>query len=928
MKRPEESTDEPAGKAGTGEPAPPSGGDRAARYALGREIGRGGLGRVVEARDAELERDVAVKLVLDGVSAEMLERFLIEARVTAGLEHPNIVPVHDLVRDADGRVMLCMKRVQGRDLGSLIGALARGDDDVVKAWSRARLLRVFQDICLGIAFAHDRGVIHRDLKPSNVMIGDYGETLIVDWGLAKRRGAADSKAAPHPPRPPGRGDDVRISSAGATVVRGDGAGFTIEGSIVGTPAYMPPEQAEGRIADIDERSDIYALGAILYEMLALRPPVEGDSIDEVITRVRIGEFPAPSRRASVQPRPPAPVPPELDAICMKALALRREDRFPSARALHDDIQLFLEGVKQRERERRLADEFVARAHEAIARHGELDREIESAHEVVERGFEAALRDPLGDKAGLWSAEDREQTLRRQSTDAFTDADRNLTLALGHVREHADARHLKAGLYWDQFVLSETAGRDSDMQFYRRVVEQFDDGAFAKRLRGDGVLELRTRAFPCRCLAEGRMVAPVELNHRGYHACSGRSLAAYKGADGLPALEPAAPVRRRVHGPRCAAEDVAGAECWLFRFEEIGRLLIPCTPPGAPAGKPAPAAALDALYSPVSPFRPRGAGHYLGPTPLRDVPLPMGSYLLIVAHSRFRPCRVPIFISRCGRSAHEVTLFGEADVPAGFVAVPGGLFREQGDTLNPQSYGGKVVPVSDIFIAVHPVTCAQYAVFLNSLASVNPSQAARHSPRRSAEAGACWSGPPWAVPTIAWLAKATDAERARVSTLDLTGAPWEEDWPVAGVSWEDGMAYAAWLSEREERLFTLPHEQEWEKSARGLDHRWFPWGRHFDERWANGNRSHPGQPQPAAVHEFPHDESCYGVRGLAGNVRCACLNVPGVEYPVWRTNRGGSWGSSRGQARSSIRRIQTPQSTDPGCGIRLTSLVRVPGVDPA
>ena len=108
MKRPEESTDEPAGKAGTGEPAPPSGGDRAARYALGREIGRGGLGRVVEARDAELERDVAVKLVLDGVSAEMLERFLIEARVTAGLEHPNIVPVHDLVRDADGRVMLCM----------------------------------------------------------------------------------------------------------------------------------------------------------------------------------------------------------------------------------------------------------------------------------------------------------------------------------------------------------------------------------------------------------------------------------------------------------------------------------------------------------------------------------------------------------------------------------------------------------------------------------------------------------------------------------------------------------------------------------------------------------------------------------------------------------------------------------------------------
>ncbi|NUN51020.1 MAG: serine/threonine protein kinase, partial [Candidatus Brocadiae bacterium] len=339
------------------------------RYRLLNELGRGGLGRVVEAWDESLRRGVAIKVLHGRTSPDLEERFAREARLAARLEHPSIVPIHDFGTLEDGEggrtVFLCMKRIRGRDLEKVLWEVARGPAS--GAWTRARLLRVFQDACLGMAFAHDRGVIHRDLKPSNVMLGDYGETLIVDWGLAKElapgairdsaviEGEPVESALPPPGPEAGRrtGDSttvtggkretpaephartLRAASDREDVRHSWGANLTFAGDILGTPAYMSPEQAEGRVDEVDARSDIWALGAILYEILATRPPFVGNDVQEVIAAVRGGTVVPPSEaRAALDGRDP--VPPELDAICLRALARSRDARYQSARALHDD----------------------------------------------------------------------------------------------------------------------------------------------------------------------------------------------------------------------------------------------------------------------------------------------------------------------------------------------------------------------------------------------------------------------------------------------------------------------------------------------------------------------------------------------------------------------------------------------------------------
>jgi len=237
----------PATATATGDVAVPG-------YALGEEIGRGGMGVVYRARDVALDREVAVKLLQDRYApgSPAARRFLDEARITGQLQHPGIPPIHQAGTLPDGRPFLVMKLIKGRTL-----------DRVLEDPATTNVLAVFEAVCQAVAYAHARGVIHRDLKPANVMVGAYGEVQVMDWGLAKV--LADTAGA----------DETAEATRAVTEIRdpgGSDSGRTQAGSILGTPAFMPPEQAIGAIDQVDPRSDVFGLGAILAVILTGQPP--------------------------------------------------------------------------------------------------------------------------------------------------------------------------------------------------------------------------------------------------------------------------------------------------------------------------------------------------------------------------------------------------------------------------------------------------------------------------------------------------------------------------------------------------------------------------------------------------------------------------------------------------------------------------------
>jgi eukaryotic-like serine/threonine-protein kinase len=298
------------------------------KFTLVEELGRGGMGIILRGRDKVLHRDVALKVIRDHGDDVQRERFIKEAQVTGQLEHPNIVPVHEFGVDHSGRIFFAMKLVRGRTLGEVLDGHRAGDEAVLRDFPLSRLVSILVQVCHAVAFAHSRGVIHRDLKPSNIMLGDFGEVQLMDWGLAKV-GVVDVA------EPAGVGEETRIPGERPVVRRLDD---TQDGSVLGTPVYMPPEQALGRIGALDARSDVYALGAILYEVLTLRTPIEGEDVKEVLYKVARGEVITPEQAA-----PERDIPRDLSAVAMKALSYQPEHRYMDAGAMRRDLELFLDG---------------------------------------------------------------------------------------------------------------------------------------------------------------------------------------------------------------------------------------------------------------------------------------------------------------------------------------------------------------------------------------------------------------------------------------------------------------------------------------------------------------------------------------------------------------------------------------------------------
>ncbi|MCK6460831.1 MAG: serine/threonine protein kinase, partial [Planctomycetes bacterium] len=309
------------------------------RYQILGEVARGGVGVVLKSRDVDLGRDVAMKVLRDEHVEDdgVVQRFIEEAQIGAQLQHPGIVPVYELGVRADRRPYFTMKLIRGRTLASLLSERT----DLVQ--DRRRFLSIFEAVCQTMAYAHARGIIHRDLKPANVMVGTYGEVLVVDWGIGKvltQGGVADERKA----------KQVAQDLSVIATVRSEGTGSeSLVGSVMGTPRYMPPEQARGEIERLDERADVFGLGAILCEILTGKPPYAAADERDALLQAARGDLADATRRIE---RCGAAA--ELLQLAKSCLAPAAPARPKHAGAVAREIGAYLASVEERAKAARTA----------------------------------------------------------------------------------------------------------------------------------------------------------------------------------------------------------------------------------------------------------------------------------------------------------------------------------------------------------------------------------------------------------------------------------------------------------------------------------------------------------------------------------------------------------------------------------------------
>jgi WD40 repeat protein/serine/threonine protein kinase len=422
------------------------GGGGSAAFQILRPLARGGLGEVFVARDGTLNREVALKLIQtawagDGASKG---RFLLEAEITGGLEHPGIVPVYALGTNDDGRPFYVMRLIRGETLKERIRKFYKSGPTRRQSRDFRQLLNHFVRVCEVVAYAHSRGVIHRDLKPSNVMLGKYGETLVVDWGLAKpmTRSSDGSGAV---------ADEITLQPATGSSVQA-----TLHGAAMGTPQYMSPEQALGQLDRLGPATDVYSLGATLYCILTGRPPLaDMTDVGEVLRTVAVGEIPA---ARSKMPDAPA----TLEAVCRKAMAPKPEDRYAGALQLAADVESWL------------ADEPAAGVGESLStRLSRWERRHRTFFRVSGLAMIVVAAISVGAVIGINAARERAESRHRQAVELGTIAE---SRKLEADRQRDAARRLTTGLSFDRGLsLLENNERRAGLLWLARSLENASGG---------------------------------------------------------------------------------------------------------------------------------------------------------------------------------------------------------------------------------------------------------------------------------------------------------------------------------------------------------------------------------------------------------------------------------------------------------------------
>ena len=474
---------------------PLSRGMRGRRYELGEVLGKGANGVVHLAGDQRLGRKVALKLHAKGAELSDIElgRFAHEAQVTGQLPHPSVVPVHDLGILPDGRPFYAMKRIEGETLKDVYEALKRDVGDYSDTWTVPHLVQVLLRVAQATAFAHDRGVIHRDIKPANIMVGEYGEVLLLDWGVARVLGQAEEGRQP------------------VATWRSEGLeDLTVVGTVAGTPAYMAPEQARGDIDLIGPATDVYSIGIVLYEYLTRRRPFRASNVRELLDKVVSEPIVPPSRTRMGQY-----VSPELEALLMRCIDKEPQARFADGRALASALEGFLEGSRRREEARRLTRRAMGKS-AAYAKAAEAAGRMEQ--DLRRRQLRLAPWAQPEERRPLWEQERQWRELRGLRDDTYDEAMALFQGALENEPHDEEARSGLASLYLRRMDEAEARGEAQAARFFRNQVLRYDTGVLRGLLEGHAGLMLRSDPSGVRVtlhelLEEGRVLrrgAAVDL----------------------------------------------------------------------------------------------------------------------------------------------------------------------------------------------------------------------------------------------------------------------------------------------------------------------------------------------------------------------------------------------------------------------------------